>query len=280
MILDTMTLEELIREIKTDFKEVSGRWNAFSPKFRKTIRKRTQFPWLWDTTIKTRRHNEWYLSFYAMSKKEANIVTSSLTLLFTYQGKPWAGTVVDGQVFLFPSHFFDRYRERFLKIHSEQVSMSGKDMMKLFFILNSNCCFFGNEKGENVRGYCYDGMIFGDWINEDGGIAKTFISRQEMKINQFAEYFELLKIWIIQDMFKARKGIPLCSPLTKFVPDTYFDYGEWNKFLFERGNLRLIRAAVESNEIYLKNEQEYRKCLKMVDTVIQNRYEKQFGLQP
>ena len=54
MILDTMTLEELIREIKTDFKEVSGRWNAFSPKFRKTIRKRTQFPWLWDTTIKTR----------------------------------------------------------------------------------------------------------------------------------------------------------------------------------------------------------------------------------
>lgn len=68
--------------------------------------------------------------------------------------------------------------------------------------------------------------------------------------------------------------------LGQYWPDTYFDYGEWNKFLFERGNLRLIRAAVESNEIYLKNEQEYRKCLKMVDTVIQNRYEKQFGLQP
>ncbi len=27
MILDTMTLEELILEIKTDFKEVRGRWN-------------------------------------------------------------------------------------------------------------------------------------------------------------------------------------------------------------------------------------------------------------
>jgi hypothetical protein len=26
MVLDTMTLEELIREIKTDFSEVKGRW--------------------------------------------------------------------------------------------------------------------------------------------------------------------------------------------------------------------------------------------------------------
>lgn len=102
MILDTMTLKEVIREIKTDFKEVSGRWNAFYPKFRKTILKRTQFPWLWDTTIKTRRHNEWYLSFYAVSKKEVHIVTSSFALLFTYQGKPWAGTVMDGQVLLSP----------------------------------------------------------------------------------------------------------------------------------------------------------------------------------
>ena len=37
MILDTMTLEELILEIKTDFKEVRGRWNKFLPKFKKII---------------------------------------------------------------------------------------------------------------------------------------------------------------------------------------------------------------------------------------------------
>lgn len=45
-------------------------------------------------------------------------------------------------------------------------------------------------------------MFLGDWINENGGIVKTFISRKEMKINQFTEYFELLKLWIIQDMFE------------------------------------------------------------------------------
>lgn len=94
MILDTMTLEELILEIKTDFKEVRGRWNKFLPKFKKIIQKRTRYPWLWDTTIKTRRYNEWYLSFFADSKKEVNIVRPSFTLCFTYLGQPWAGTVL------------------------------------------------------------------------------------------------------------------------------------------------------------------------------------------
>lgn len=83
-------------------------------------------------------------------------------------------------------------------------------------------------------------------------MVKTFLSRQEMKINQFTEYFEVFKMWIIQDMFKARKGMNLNSSLIKYIPDTYFEYNEWNRFLFERGNLRLIRAAEECNEIYIK----------------------------
>ena len=54
MVLDTMTLEELIREIKTDFSEVKGRWKNYVRKFRKTAQKRTMFPWLWEANIKTR----------------------------------------------------------------------------------------------------------------------------------------------------------------------------------------------------------------------------------
>jgi hypothetical protein len=50
--------------------------------------------------------------------------------------------------------------------------------------------FLQQRKEENVRGYCYDGMLLGDWIGEEGGFVKTFISRQEMKMNQFVEYFE------------------------------------------------------------------------------------------
>ena len=44
-------------------------------------------------------------------------------------------------------------------------------------------------------------------------------------------------------MFKSRKGFELKNSLTEYIPDTYFEYGEWDKFLFERDNLRLIKAA-------------------------------------
>ena len=50
-------------------------------------------------------------------------------------------------------------------------------------------------------------------------------------------------MWIIEDMFKSRKGFELKNSLTEYIPDTYFEYGEWDKFLFERDNLRLIKAA-------------------------------------
>lgn len=39
MILDTMTQEELLREIKSDYSEVVGRWRNFQAKFRKQYRK-------------------------------------------------------------------------------------------------------------------------------------------------------------------------------------------------------------------------------------------------
>ena len=135
-------------------------------------------------------------------------------------------------------------------------------------------CFYSKEKEENVRGYCYDGMLLGDWIGEEGGFVKTFISRQEMKMNQFVEYFEFFKMWIIEDMFKSRKGFELKNSLTEYMPDTYFEYGEWDKFLFERDNLRLIKAAEESQEIYMKNREEYRRCFQLIDAVNINMFEK------
>lgn len=61
MILDTMTTEEVLREIKSDSREVKARWRKFSTKFRKLILKRQSFPWLWETTIKTKKYNEWYI---------------------------------------------------------------------------------------------------------------------------------------------------------------------------------------------------------------------------
>ena len=274
MILDTMTTEEVLREIKSDSREVKARWRKFSTKFRKLILKRQSFPWLWETTIKTKKYNEWYISFYAESKKEVGIINATFNMIFKYKGQLLTGTVKGDEAFIFSGHFFDRYKERFFKIHKENRLITDKDIMKVFFIFNSNCWFCDKEKEDNIRGFCYDGILLGDWFGGEGGIVKTFISRQEMKINQFAEYFEIFKMWIIENMFKARKGFELEKELIKYIPDTYFKHEEWDKFLFERDNQRLIKAAEECQEIYIKNMDEYNRCLKMIDTTYLNMAEK------
>ena len=128
--------------------------------------------------------------FYAESKKEVGILNPTFTMLFKYKGQLLVGAVTNDVVLIFTGHFFDRYKERFFKIHKDSRPVTNREIMKVFFLFNSNYCFYSKEKEENVRGYCYDGMLLGDWIGEEGGFVKTFISRQEMKMNQFVEYFE------------------------------------------------------------------------------------------
>lgn len=159
MILDTMTTEEVLREIKSDSREVKARWRKFSTKFRKLILKRQSFPWLWETTIKTKKYNEWYISFYAESKKEVGIINATFNMIFKYKGQLLTGTVKGDEAFIFSGHFFDRYKERFFKIHKGNRLITDKDIMKVFFIFNSNCCFCNKKKEDNIRGFCYDGIV-------------------------------------------------------------------------------------------------------------------------
>lgn len=74
MILPTMTLTELAKEIQSDYKEVHARWTKFNPKFNKMRLKQTYYPWIWNTEIITKKNNKWFFSFYAQSKEDANVV--------------------------------------------------------------------------------------------------------------------------------------------------------------------------------------------------------------
>lgn len=55
MILPTMTLTELAKEIQSDYKEVHARWTKFNPKFNKMRLKQTYYPWIWNTEIITKK---------------------------------------------------------------------------------------------------------------------------------------------------------------------------------------------------------------------------------
>ena len=150
MVLDTMTLEELIREIKTDFSEVKGRWKNYVRKFRKTAQKGQCSRGCGKRISRHEDSTNGTFLFMQSRKKEVGILNPTFTMLFKYKGQLLVGAVTNGVVLIFTGHFFDRYKERFFKIHKDSRPVTNREIMKVFFLFNSNYCFYSKEK----RGEC------------------------------------------------------------------------------------------------------------------------------
>lgn len=272
MITSTMTLEEIAKELLADFREVNDRWNRFGNKFKKMSLNQARFPWIWETAIKTKRYNDWNIIFSAWSKKEIKIVDPVFVVFFHFNGGVWAAYILKDFVLFFPPHFFERYKERFLKLNLGDLQVSNRDIRSVFYTLNNRIFIYKKEREDSIRGFCYNGMVFGDWICEKCGIVKTFISIEEMKVNQFAEYFDFLKNRLIIDMYRCRKGMGVISKseLVDCIPDTYFEYEEMNSFLWNLGNSLLIETHRKCIEYYSEHKLEVDKCSEMLDAIMDN----------
>lgn len=185
MILPTMTLTELAKEIQSDYKEVHARWTKFNPKFNKMRLKQTYYPWIWNTEIITKKNNKWFFSFYAQSKEDANVVIPHAYITFRYGGTTWAAYPLKGTnvLLIFSSHFFERYIERFLELNKDEKQYTSLDIIKLFYLRNNHIGCIKPELEDLARGFCEDGMILGEWISESAALIKTFLSRNELKVN-------------------------------------------------------------------------------------------------
>ncbi len=274
MILPTMTLVELAKEIQSDYKEVIARWTKFEPKFNKMRLKQISYPWIWNTEITTKRHNKWLISFYAESKKDADIAIPQIFIHFQYERTIWGAYPLRGTdvLLIFTSHFFERYTERFLEINKNEKQYTFVEIMKFFYLRNNHIGCIKPELEDSARGLCEDGMILGEWISDSTALIKTFLSRNELKINQYAEYYDAFQNWIIHDMFLSRKGYSLSS-MEDFdnLPDSYFSPKEWEKFLKIRGNTMWINIAIECSKFIAEHEKEYEKCSNMIQAIMDNR---------
>lgn len=274
MILPTMTTAELVKEIQADYKEVIARWTKFEHKFKKMKLKQMSYPWIWITEITTKRKNNWVISFYAQSKKDADVAIPHIYIFFRYGGTIWGAYPLRGTgvLLIFTSHFFGRYTERFLEINKSEKQYTYMEIMKFFFLRNNHIGCVKPELEDLARGFCEDGMILGDWISDSAALIKTFLSRKELKVNQYTEYYDAFNSWIIHDMFLAHKGYSLSS-MEDFdnLPDSYFSPKEWSKFLKIRGNTMWIDIALECSKFREEHEEEYEKCSNMLQAVMDNR---------
>ena len=126
----------------------------------------------------------------------------------------------------------------------------------------------------------YKRQILGEWISESAALIKTFLSRNELKVNQYTEYYDMfhnlslihIYNWIIQDMFLAHKGYSLSS-MEAFdnLPDSYFSPQEWEKFLKLRGTEMWINIAIECSEFRIEHKEEYEKCSNMLQAIMDKR---------
>jgi hypothetical protein len=173
---------------------------------------------------------------------------------------------------IFSSHFFERYIERFLELNKDEEQYTSLDIIKLFYLRNNHIGCIKPELEDLARGFCEDGMILGEWISDSAALIKTFLSRNELKVNQYTEYYDMFHNWIIQDMFLAHKGYSLSS-MVEFdnLPDSYFSPKEWEKFLKLRGNEMWINIAIECNEFRIEHKEEYEKCSNMLQAIMDNR---------
>lgn len=114
MVLDTMTLEELIREIKTDFSEVKGRWKNYVRKFRKTAQKGQCSR---GCGKRISRHEDSTNGTFLLCRveKEVGILNPTFTMLFKYKGQLLVGAVTNDVVLIFTGHFLTDTKKGSLK---------------------------------------------------------------------------------------------------------------------------------------------------------------------
>ena len=278
MILPTMTLPELVNELLKDSKEVIARQKSFMPKFDRIRKRRVIYPWLWETTVQTKRRNDWCMGYYAYSKKDASAIFPQLSIYFRYANATWAAFLIQHKdrtcLLLFSPHFFKRYIERFLKEVQEDIQFPIKEYAKSFFLRNYHITPYKPETEDTVRGFCEDGMFLGEWIQEDVGLVKTFLSRDELKVNQYTEYYECAMNWIINDIYMARTGGSLATT-DEFdrLSDEWFSPHVWRDFLFRRENPTWNQIFADCMTFRKEHTEEYKLCSDTLERIREDKAE-------
>lgn len=183
MIVNSMTPEEVYRDIERDIWNVAAWWTKQRKARAKRALKLLAFPNFAWYDYQSHRHNRFLVLSGLFGRKYNN---SNFTAVFVLQKKergfavyctrfPWQ-FLADRIVFM--PHLFDRYAERY------KVKLTGIELIKYF--LQRNCYgepADGKYSGRSVRykerdNYClsvHDGVLLGE-MKDDIFIASTFIT--------------------------------------------------------------------------------------------------------
>lgn len=192
-----MTDNEIYRELDIEFDRVLNYIDNIEHRYRRTILKSKTFPMSFEPKVYiSPKKNRFYILFEAKNKKSRKNLYKTVICVYDngrglnvamYCGNPLE------HITIYSSHFFSRYRSRFLK----NKDLSTMDVILHFFRNNPNS--FGevtDDDGKMVL-TCNDGVMFCK-IGNNGKVivCKTFVSFDMLYDTQSrykGEFKELLK---------------------------------------------------------------------------------------
>jgi hypothetical protein len=205
MIVPSMTVQEIHKEVFRDIKSFQGVVDKYRGEFKKAVLKSSRYPLTKSYDCKTsERKNLFIASFTAI--KRSNWKSPILNIYGIYsrrEGNYAVAPSIDMDIIsIYPPHFFKRYRERIVK----DESISNESIIRQYFkndwgfmgaVVNEDFesiyhCFENDNKNEKIsfvaatsQGYCF-GEKQGS-IN----IIKTIVSEDMLFENQKFIFSEL-----------------------------------------------------------------------------------------
>lgn len=217
MIVPSMTVREIHKEVFEDIKSLNNKMNACKKDFERLVLKSSKYPVTASypcTTLK--RKNKFTVYYTARRRSERrNPILHIVGVYSRPEGKYAVAPTLDMNIVsIYPPHFFKRYRERILK----DDSISNEEIINLYFkndwgfvgaIINEHYesiyhSFEDSEADEKVSfvGATSQGYCFGE---RQGTISilKTIISEDMLFDNQKTIFMKLRNEFnkMIKDMY-------------------------------------------------------------------------------
>jgi len=219
MIVPSMTVKEIHKEVFDDLKTLRNKLDELRSDFRRIVLKCNCYPITKSYDYKTREKQNLFIIQFTALKRSAwkKPVISIYGIYLRPEGRYAVISSLDINITtIYPPHFFKRYRERILK----DESISNEDIIRHYF--KNDWGFTGvvvNEKFESVYHYFENdnkdetvsfvgatnqGYCFGE-KQGNVNIIKTIISDDMLFENQKSIFYELRTAF--QDANKKRYGM-------------------------------------------------------------------------
>lgn len=198
MLLNTMSPDEIIKEIFSDYElvyETAKKYVVLYDKERKKAKTEKSSNYCRAYEIKSKKKNNWILLIskdpnYENYKGLKSIGVCAIVYYYTSVGLRVFKIIPSGGLAVFNAHLFSRYRERM------NLNMPlPLDVVKKFFSRNSIVTgqFYEKDQREYCIALCTDGLLLGEFqLEHKWAVYKTFISKNMERIDQIEKEHEMI----------------------------------------------------------------------------------------